>query len=70
LAKRVACRRSLLILDGLEPLRNPPGPREGRLREASLQAFLCELAREQRSISLTERAESCYAEYRSRMGGP
>jgi serine/threonine protein kinase/tetratricopeptide (TPR) repeat protein len=44
LAKLVAHRRTLLILDGLEPLQNPPGPQEGRLREPSLQALLCELA--------------------------
>ena len=37
-------RRTLLILDGLEPLQNPPGPQEGRLREPSLEAFLKELA--------------------------
>ena len=44
LAKLVAHRRTLLILDGLEPLQNPPGPQEGRLREPSLQALLRELA--------------------------
>jgi serine/threonine protein kinase len=44
LAKLVAQRRTLLILDGLEPLQNPPGPQEGRLREPSLQALLRELA--------------------------
>src|SRR5262245_64680020 len=44
LAKLIARRRTLLILDGLEPLQNPPGPQEGRLREASLQALLRELA--------------------------
>ena len=44
LAKLIAVRRTLLILDGLEPLQNPPGPQEGRLREASLQALLRELA--------------------------
>jgi serine/threonine protein kinase/predicted ATPase len=44
LAKLVAHRRSLLVLDGLEPLQNPPGPQEGRLREPSLQALLRELA--------------------------
>jgi tetratricopeptide (TPR) repeat protein len=44
LAKLVADRRTLLILDGLEPFQNPPGPREGRVREASLQALLRELA--------------------------
>jgi serine/threonine protein kinase/tetratricopeptide (TPR) repeat protein len=44
LAKLVAHRRTLLILDGLEPVQNPPGPQEGRLREPSLQALLRELA--------------------------
>ena len=44
LAKLVAHRRTLLILDGLEPLQNPPGPQEGRVREPALQALLRELA--------------------------
>jgi predicted ATPase len=44
LAKLVAHRRTLLVLDGLEPLQNPPGPQERRLREPSLQALLRELA--------------------------
>jgi serine/threonine protein kinase len=44
LAKLVAHRRTLLVLDGLEPLQNPPGPQEGRLREPALQALLRELA--------------------------
>src|SRR6202521_2284726 len=44
LAKLVAHRRTLLVLDGLEPLQNPPGHQEGRLREPSLQALLRELA--------------------------
>ena len=44
LARLVAQHRTLLVLDGLEPLQNPPGPQEGRLREPSLQAFLRELA--------------------------
>jgi hypothetical protein len=29
LAKLIAHRRTLLVLDGLEPLQNPPGPQEG-----------------------------------------
>ena len=33
-----------MVLDGLEPLQNPPGPEEGRLRDPSLQALLRELA--------------------------
>ncbi len=44
LAKLVALRRTLLVLDGLEPLQNPPGPQEGRVRDPSLQALLRELA--------------------------
>jgi serine/threonine protein kinase/DNA-directed RNA polymerase specialized sigma24 family protein/tetratricopeptide (TPR) repeat protein len=44
LAKLILNRRSLLVLDGLEPLQNPPGPQEGRLRDPSLQALLRELA--------------------------
>jgi serine/threonine protein kinase/predicted ATPase len=44
LARLIAQRRTLLVLDGLEPLQNPPGPQEGRLREPSLQALLRELA--------------------------
>jgi hypothetical protein len=44
LAKLIANRRTLLVLDGLEPLQNPPGAQEGRLREPSLQALLRELA--------------------------
>ena len=44
LAKLITRRRTLLVLDGLEPLQNPPGPQEGRLREPSLQALLRELA--------------------------
>ena len=44
LAKLIADRRTLLILDGLEPLQNPPGPQEGRVRGPALQALLRELA--------------------------
>jgi hypothetical protein len=44
LAKLVAHRRTLLVLDGLEPLQNPPGPREGRVREPALQALFRDLA--------------------------
>ena len=44
LANLIAHRRTLLVLDGLEPLQYPPGVGEGRLREPSLQALLRELA--------------------------
>ena len=44
LAKLIAHRRTLLVLDGLEPLQYPPGSQEGRVREPSVQALLRELA--------------------------
>jgi hypothetical protein len=44
LARLIAHRRILLVLDGLEPLQNPPGLQEGRVREPCLQALLRELA--------------------------
>jgi hypothetical protein len=44
LAQLIAHRRSLLVLDGLEPLQHPPGAQEGRLREPALQALVRELA--------------------------
>src|SRR5439155_6635710 len=47
-AKRLAAlvrrQRTLLILDGLEPLQYPPGPDEGRLKDRSLGDLLRELA--------------------------
>lgn len=44
LAKLIQQHRTLLILDGLEPLQFPPGPKEGRLVDSGLHALLCELA--------------------------
>lgn len=44
LADALACARSLLILDGLEPLQNPPGNDEGRLKDPALSSFLMALA--------------------------
>jgi tetratricopeptide (TPR) repeat protein len=38
-------QRTLLILDGLEPLQYPPGEQEGRLKDPGLQVLLRELAR-------------------------
>lgn len=52
LAKLIAHRQTLLVLDGLEPLQNPPGPQEGRLRESSLQALLRELAAFNRGLCI------------------
>jgi hypothetical protein len=44
LARLIAQRRTLLVLDGLEPLQHPPGTQEGRLRDPALQALLRQLA--------------------------
>jgi tetratricopeptide (TPR) repeat protein len=44
LAALVRRHRTLLILDGLEPLQNPPGPEGGRLRDPALATLLRELA--------------------------
>jgi serine/threonine protein kinase len=43
LAKLVADRRTLLVLDGLEPLQNPPGPQEGRLASLPCRRFCASL---------------------------
>ncbi|HST21575.1 MAG TPA: restriction endonuclease, partial [Blastocatellia bacterium] len=42
LASFIRRTRTLLVLDGLEPLQHPPGPQEGRLKDAALQALLVE----------------------------
>jgi hypothetical protein len=53
LAKLIAHRRTLLVLDGLESLQNPPGPQEGRVREPSLHALLRELAAFNKGLCIT-----------------
>jgi tetratricopeptide (TPR) repeat protein len=44
LARLVRNQRTLLLLDGLEPLQFPPGPDEGRFKDQAMQALLRELA--------------------------
>lgn len=44
LARYIRKSQTLLILDGVEPLQHPPGPQEGGLKDAALQALLVELA--------------------------
>ena len=44
LAELVKKQRTLLILDGLEPLQYPPGEMKGQLKEPGLQCLLRELA--------------------------
>ncbi len=45
LAELVRQKRSLLILDGLEPLQYPPGELQGRLKDQGMQALIKDLAR-------------------------
>jgi hypothetical protein len=44
LAQLVAERRTLLVLDGLEPLQHPPGPLAGELKDPAMAALLKGLA--------------------------
>jgi tetratricopeptide (TPR) repeat protein len=43
LAGLVKAKRTLLILDGLEPLQHPPGPLGGALKDQSMQALVRDL---------------------------
>jgi tetratricopeptide (TPR) repeat protein len=47
LARLIRQSRTLLILDGIEPLQHPPGPQEGRLKDTALRVLLVELAADQ-----------------------
>lgn len=44
LVRLVRGERTLLVLDGLEPLQHPPGPLEGRLKDPALAVLVKELA--------------------------
>lgn len=44
LAELIRSYRTLLILDGLEPLQNPPGPREGVIENPAVSLLIRELA--------------------------
>ena len=69
LANLVTHRRTLLVLDGLEPLQEPPGPHEGRLREPALQALLRELAAFNQGLCvLTTRLPVAGGRARGRLG--
>lgn len=58
LARYIRQTRTLLILDGLEPLQHPPGPHEGRLKDAALQALLVELAAQQPGLCVISTRET------------
>lgn len=52
LARLVKGQRTLLVLDGLEPLQAPPGDKEGQLKDQALQALLRELAAQNPGLCL------------------
>lgn len=49
--------RTLLVLDGLEPLQYPPGQQEGKLKDAAMQALLVELAAQQPGLCVISTRE-------------
>ena len=51
LADAVARERTLLILDGIEPLQYPPGPMGGQLRAPGVQSLLKQLARKSSALN-------------------
>ncbi|MHC4696035.1 MAG: TIR domain-containing protein [Planctomycetota bacterium] len=57
LAGLVAERRTLLVLDGLEPLQYPPGPLAGKLKDPALEALLRGLAQQNRGLCLVTTRE-------------
>ena len=57
LASFIRQTRTLLVLDGLEPLQHPPGAQEGRLKDAALQALLVELAAQQAGLCVISTRE-------------
>jgi len=57
LANYIRQTRTLLILDGVEPLQHPPGQYEGRLKDAALQSLLVELAAQQPGLCVISTRE-------------
>jgi tetratricopeptide (TPR) repeat protein len=57
LAQLVAQRRTLLILDGVEPLQHPPGPLAGELKDPALATLLKGLARSNSGLCIVTTRE-------------
>ncbi|HYX26522.1 MAG TPA: TIR domain-containing protein [Thermoanaerobaculia bacterium] len=57
LAELVRREKTLLVLDGIEPLQHPPGPLAGRLRDPGLAALLKGLAAENPGLCLVTTRE-------------
>ncbi len=60
LARLVAERRTLLVLDGLEPLQHPPGPLAGQLKDPAVTALLKGLAATNPGLCLVTTRESVF----------
>lgn len=57
LAYLVAQRRTLLVLDGVEPLQHPPGPLAGELKDPALATLLKGLARSNSGLCIVTTRE-------------
>jgi tetratricopeptide (TPR) repeat protein len=58
LAQLVAQKRTLLVLDGVEPLQYPPGPVGGQLKDPALEALLKGLAQRNGGLCIVTTRES------------
>ncbi|MCX5644699.1 MAG: ATP-binding protein [Phycisphaerae bacterium] len=58
LAQLVAQKRTLLVLDGVEPLQYPPGPVGGQLKDPALEALLKGLAQHNPGLCIVTTRES------------
>ena len=58
LAQLVAQRRTLLVLDGVEPLQYPPGPVGGQLKDPALEALLKGLSQKNPGLCIVTTRES------------
>ncbi len=52
LSELIKKQRTLLVIDGLEPLQYPPGAMQGRLKDQGLQSLLCELASQNNGLCI------------------
>jgi len=57
LAQLVAQRRTLLVLDGMEPLQYPPGPMSGKLKDGAIEALLKGLAQQNPGLCIVTTRE-------------
>lgn len=57
LAELIAQYRTLVILDGLEPLQHPPGPQQGELKDDALRALFAGLQSAGRGLCLVTARE-------------